>query len=325
MSDGLYQRYRPADLDGVVGQPAAVKTIRGFKRVPNAVLLYGDSGCGKTTTAKILARMLGCEPAPTNMDYQEVNCSIIDSPIDTIRQMEQSMTALPVRGDARVWVLDEVQAFSKSKFAQQGMLRMLEFGPPHAFFFLCTTHPKQLIPTILNRCTQLAFKPVSAADLAALVKRVAAAERVKPPVDDRLAAKIAEAANGSPRVALVELEKVIGLSDPADRLAAAGDRVGSDKVAFELVKAAIPFKGVPNWPDVAAVIQGLIDEGKEDPEGLRQMVLSVARKGMLKEPDRAARCYKLVRCLDAPLYDAGSAWAVLTAAFFEIVYASKKG
>ncbi len=313
-SESLYQRYRPTKLDDVIGQPDAVKTIRSFgNKIPNVLLFHGVSGVGKTTMGRIVSRMLGCPPE-NKFDYTEINCGVVESPLQTIKDVQQSMTLTPMNGKARVYLLDELQAFSRGRFAQEAMLKVLEDGPDHAYIMLCTTDPKKVLPTIRSRCTQILCKPIPEKELAALVKRVAKAENVDPPVSDPLAAKIAEISNGSARVALVELEKVMGIADAAERLQAIG-QVGMDRAAFDIVKELIPFKGAPNWPAVAKVIEDLKDE---DPEGLRMMLLAVAKNGVLKGDGRSQKCYTLIRCLDQPCYDKVSGWAFLVAGCWEI-------
>lgn len=316
MSDGLHQRVRPTTLDGVIGQPGAVKTIKGLKRIPNAILFHGGSGTGKTTLARVVSRMLGCPPEPNNMDYQEINCAAVESPLETAKDIARSMSSSPL-GKCRVWVLDEIQSFSRSRGGQESMLKPLEDGPDHAYFFLCTTDPKKLIAPIRNRCTQVELKPVSDAELIKLVNTVAAGEDADPPIDTKLVAKIVDTARGSPRCALVELEKVLGIPNVADRMAAVG-AVGLDTAAFDLVKVLSPYKGSSTWKEVAAVLTKL-QEGNEDPEGLRQMVLAVAKGSLLKCDGRELISYKIIRCLDTPLYDKNSGWAILVAGCFQVI------
>lgn len=319
MSDGLYQRQRPTTLDGVVGQPDAVETIRGLFKgtVPNAICLHGPTGTGKSTMARIIARMLKCPPE-NRMDYQEVNCGVVESPLDTVRGIQSSMSSAPMTGDCRVWVLDEAQVLSRNKGAQEALLKILEDGPDHAYFILCTSDPSRLLPTILGRCTKIACRPIPDRDLVTILKKAARDEKITPPPGDDLIESIVKAAAGSARNALVELEKVIGVSDPEKRMQIVGE-VGLQRAAFDLVRALMPYNGSPSWGDVATVLESVKDE---DPEGLRQMLLASARTTLLKHGNKplGVKALKVIDCLRDPLYDRNSGRAILAAACFTVVY-----
>lgn len=312
MSTELYKRYRPTKLDDVVGQAAAVKSLRGFKTTPHTILFHGPSGTGKTTLARIVAEMVGCS-IDRQFDYIEVNCGVVESAMEMVREIQAGMRgAALTAGGSRVWVLDEVQSLSRARFAQEALLKILEDTPAHVYFFLCTTDPGKILKTIRNRATEIALKPVPAKDLAALLKRVAKAE--KDPIDDDLAERLAEAAAGSPRRALVELERV--LSFPADERADQVGAKGAEKGAFDLAKALL-YAGTPQWAEVAAVLKAVEDE---DAEGLRQMLLACARTSLLKAKAGtpiAVRCFTLIDCLKTPFYDA-SGRALLASACYEV-------
>lgn len=317
MADGMYQRNRPQTLDGLIGQSVAVKTLQGLfaKKLPHTLLMQGPSGTGKTTTARIVATMLGCRP-DNRFDYQEMNCGAVESPLDKVREIRGDMTGAGLGCDNRVYVLDELQTWSRAKGAQEALLKILEDTPQHVYFILATTEPKRIIPTILNRCTKITFHPVKPPDLTALVKRVCAAERLEVATD--VVAALVEAANGSPRAALVGLEAVAGLP-PAERLAAIGVQ-GVEKEAFDLVKVLVPFQGVPSWLKVSAVLSALEES---DPESLRCMVLACARTRLLKGGADAPLCYKVIQCLRENYFDRNTGRALLAAACYNVVFGGK--
>jgi DNA polymerase-3 subunit gamma/tau len=304
---------RPRTVDDVVGQPEAVAAIRGFKnRIPRCLLFTGPSGTGKTTLARVVAGMLGV----SDIDYIEKNCGSVESAIGLVRWVESDMTATAMGGrDAkRMYVLDEVQTFSRTKFAQEALLRPLEFCPDHVRFALCTTDPQRLLAAIRGRCTPVNLKPVSAADLTKLAQRVIKGEGLS--ASPRVVERAVEIAAGCARELVKLMEKIAGVSGETEQLAVLGNRGASDADAFGLVKALMPFKGAPVWNEVAAVLKEVKDE---EPEGLRMMILACARTTILAGGPRAQHAYRVVRRLADPLYDRVSGHAILAAACWDVV------
>lgn len=306
----LYHRYRPQTYDDVIGQPAAVKVLKSFAgNYPKAMLFVGPSGSGKTTCARILAAEAGAEPP----DLVEKNTAVVESPIEMVREIQRDLYGEAMVGTRRMWILDEIQSFSRAKFAQEGLLKILEDAPDPVLFVLCTTDEKKLIPTVRTRCVRVVFNPVAEGPLVDLVTKIALAEG-KPLTAD-LARRIASQAGGSPRLALVELEKILGIP-PGDGRDECIEGVRAEKAAFDLARELLYSRGDPSFKNVAVILADIKDE---EPEGLRQMLLAAARTTLLKGGPDAPRAYTLIQCLRDPYFDRNSGHALLAADCYKAV------
>jgi DNA polymerase III gamma/tau subunit len=262
--------------------------------------------------------MVGCDPE-NKFDYHEKNCAVEDSPIDMVREIRGEMLGAPLTGKSLVWVLDEMQSFSKAKGAQEALLKILEDGPPHAYFMICTTEPKKIIPTIHSRCSKIPTKQIDNKNMMLLLNRVAKAEKFD--MDIELMNKIIDCAGGSARTALVELEKVIGIPDAKKRIAAISPPT-TEKAAFDLVKALNLYGGTPDWNEAVAVLN---DIKAEPPESLRQLILASARTALLKlGSTKGALSYKVIQCLRDPYWDTNSGHALLAADLYKVCFGTPK-
>ena len=309
----LYHKYRPQKAAQMVGQDAAVAALSKYitkGNLPHAILFCGPTGTGKTTLAHCLRLHLGCT---NKLNHADINCAVME-PMATVQSMATAVRQRPLGGDHRVWILEEVQSMSRATHAQQGLLRVIETAPPHNYFFLCTTDTSKVIAALRGRCTEIRLKPITTTALAALVVNTAKAEGKE--LATGLADKIADAANGSARNALVLLEKVLDF--PIKEQAAALDRTDPTKVAFDLVKALMPFKGSPSWKEVATVLEAIKDE---EAEGIRQMVMATCRTHLLNgNPKMAKMAYVVIEAFRDPFFgQKNSDNALLAAACYAAV------
>ena len=262
MTHEFQHRHRPRSLSQVVGQPEAVALLRGKLdkgKLPHAILFSGPSGCGKTTLARVLMRKLGCKEA---IGYFEKNCAK-DGGIDMVRDIEKTTQYMPMDGAPRVWCLDEFQSLSRTPFCQQSMLKLLEEPGAHDWFFLCATDTDKIIPAIKTRCTHVALKPLSTADMSTLLADVIGKEKLTNIGSDVLNA-IIERASGSAREALVLLEAAAGLDSEKEQLVMVGMSGQSKKAAIDLCR--LLTKAGVKWAEIAAVLKDI----DEDPENVRR-------------------------------------------------------
>lgn len=306
----LYKKWRPTDLDQVVGQDEAVRRIKSWiarNEVPHTILLTGPSGTGKTTLARIIAQHVGVE---RTWDFVETNGSDARG-VDTIRDIRRDMGKRPMgNGTARVWYIDEVHGLTRD--AQNAALKIWEDTPDWVYFILATTDHEKLLKTVRTRCSELACKLIPPAKMTPLVNAVAKKEGIR--VGPGAMQKLLEQAGGSARMALVLLETLVGVEGDEEQMAAL-EASDAKRAAFDLVKVLMPFTGKPEWRNVADV---LTDIQGEEPEGLRQMVLASAKSRLLKGGKDAAHCYKVILAFERNFFD--SKHAGLAAACYEVVY-----
>ncbi|OGQ37193.1 MAG: DNA polymerase III, subunit gamma and tau [Deltaproteobacteria bacterium RIFCSPHIGHO2_12_FULL_43_9] len=175
----LARKYRPQLFSDVVGQSHVTKTLINAvinNRVAHAFLFTGPRGVGKTSTARILAKVLRCEDGkggePCNkclsceeitagkaIDVQEID-GASNNGVDSIRELREHINYLPTTGKFKVYIVDEVHMLSGSAF--NAFLKTLEEPPPHVYFIFATTEPQKIPVTIHSRCQIYDFKRVAA-------------------------------------------------------------------------------------------------------------------------------------------------------------------
>ena len=226
----LARKYRPASFDDLIGQDAMVRTIsNAFEtgRIPQAWILTGVRGVGKTTTARILARALNYElpdgsvTGPTiTMPTMGVHCqAIIESrhidvlemdaashnSVDDVRQINDAVRYAPVSARYKVYILDEVHMLSGAAF--NALLKTLEEPPPHAKFIFATTEIRKVPVTVLSRCQRFDLRRVDASVLVQHLQGIADKEKIE--IEPAGLALIARAAEGSVRDSLSLLDQAI--------------------------------------------------------------------------------------------------------------------
>lgn len=297
----LYQAYRPTCLADMVGSESTIKGLTAhFKqehsRISHAHIIHGASGCGKTTLARAIAKdVLGA----TDLTIHEINTAS-NRGIDTAREIIDQMKLLPLGGGAVVYIIDEAHGMTTD--AKRSFLKPLEDCPDHCYFFLCTTNLPQLLKgdegkAIGTRCTQWKVEPLNNRQVGKLVDRVATAEKYE--LDDELLSAIVNASNGSPRAALVALEKVMGIQDRGDQLKVLENPTEEDPDIIDLCRLLVG-RGT-TWAQVAEQLKLL--KGSQEPEAIRRCVLGFVQGCLLKRYDPAAA--RVLEAFEPATYDIG--------------------
>lgn len=169
----LHRKYRPRNLDRVIGQEGAVKRLRGIlasKKFPSSMLFVGPSSAGKTSLARaFVAEMFGVKSLQHNPDFHELN-SASSRGVDDVRALLKTARLKPRVAPRRVFLFDEAQGFTGD--SQQLLLKPLEEPPPSTMFILGSMEPEKLKAAMKNRCTTFVLQSPSEDDLAKYAKRV---------------------------------------------------------------------------------------------------------------------------------------------------------
>jgi DNA polymerase-3 subunit gamma/tau len=218
----LYRRYRPQTPAEVLGQDHVVRALTGAirdGRLHHAFLFCGPRGTGKTSTARILAKMVNCATGPTaepcggcdqciairdgtHLDVVEIDAASHGG-VEDARELREKAPTAPVQGREKVYIIDEAQRLSREAF--DALLKVFEEPPAGVRFVLATTEPHKMPATIVGRCQRFDFRRHTMEGLSELLQKVAASEGVT--LDDSAAHAIARHAEGSARDALSLLDQ----------------------------------------------------------------------------------------------------------------------
>ena len=273
----LARKWRPQRFDDVVGQQAVTRTLRNAissGRIGQAFVFAGSRGCGKTTTARILARALNCEKGPTadpcgqcdacveiaqgrDIDVLEIDAAS-HTGIDNIREVVIAGLAItPVRDRYKVFIIDEVHQLSPASF--NALLKSIEEPPPHVVFMMATTELHKIPDTILSRSQVFEFKTIPTKAIVEQLRRIADAEQITVP-DDALGL-IARAAEGSMRDSQSALDQVLAFSGSTvsvDDVTTVLGLVGRD-LLFDLIDAVADEDG----PRAFALADRAVESGHD--------------------------------------------------------------
>jgi DNA polymerase III subunit gamma/tau len=282
VAEALYRKWRPRTFDDVVGQDHVSTTLRNqiaTGRVGHAYLFVGSRGCGKTTSARILARevnIVGLDPKDAErigdsiaegraLDVIEIDAAS-HTGVDAIREIIDKVNFHPGELRYKVYIIDEVHMLSTAAF--NALLKTLEEPPAHVIFILATTDPQKIPPTVLSRCQRFTFKRVPVDKIVGRLRYICEKEGFD--ADDHALKLIARQATGALRDAVSLLDQLA--SSNSLRISANDVRESLGATDSVTVKALTEGIAARNLAAGFDAIQAAVDQGADARQIARQMV-----------------------------------------------------
>ena len=280
----LYRKYRPADFNSVYGQEEVVTVIKNAifsNKISHAYLFCGPRGTGKTTIAKIIAKLVNCEHlengGPCGKCYNCVNFmnsndiveidAASNNGVDEIREIRDKINLVPSNAKYKVYIIDEVHMLTTQAF--NALLKTLEEPPAHVIFILATTEPHKIPLTIASRCQKFRFSKINDNLIADRLKEIAGFENIE--IDNDALFEIARLADGGMRDAINILDQLVAYSNSKITLDDIYKVNGSVSYSdlYELLKAIINNDKVK----IIAFVDNIDKNGKEIGKFVEEMII----------------------------------------------------
>jgi len=274
MYQALYRKYRPNNFDEVIGQDVIKKTIVNEinnNKVSHAYLFCGPRGTGKTSIAKLIAKLINCQNQnngipceqcqsclshKNNVDIIEIDAAS-NNGVDEIRELRNKVNLLPANSKYKIYIIDEVHMLSIGAF--NALLKTLEEPPAHVVFILATTEINKIPITIVSRCQRFDFNKISNKKIFERLKQISELEKIK--INHDALEEISSLTDGGLRDAIGLLDKAIAYTN--DEITSEIIHEINYSVTKNDIKKIVKYVYENNVKEYIELIDSLDDKGKD--------------------------------------------------------------
>ena len=285
MYQALYRKYRPKSFEDVVGQEVIVQTLTNAVKndmVSHAYLFNGPRGTGKTSIAKIYAKILNCNDLNEmkacekcdsctqinnnqNIDVIEIDAAS-NNGVDEIREIRNKIGLVPSNSKYKIYIIDEVHMLTNQAFI--ALLKTLEEPPKHIIFIFATTEPHKIPTAILSRCQRFDFKKIQEEKIVKRLNQIVKIEQIK--ITDEALKEIAFLSDGGLRDSISLLDQAISYSDDEITVQNIHDINGS--ITKEEVRSLINYLCDKNLEECLKSIESYDANGKSMSKIVRSVI-----------------------------------------------------